>query len=104
MYRLTFQHWKKQHNLCKGSIGYHQECHNRTDIWKSTHIGLFQNIQLDKSVVWRAALYGYESWAMEKTDEFEIWVWHRVLRVRCVNRRRMSGSDNWLACLKKRHC
>ena len=63
-----------------------------------------QKIQLDKTVVWRAALYGYESWAMETTDAFEKWVRHRVLRVRWVDRRQISGSDNKLACLKTMDC
>ena len=59
---------------------------NLDSILKSRDITLPTKIHLVKAMVFLVAMYGCESWAMEKAehpriDAFELWCWRRLLRV-----------------------
>ena len=53
---------------------------------KSRDITLPKKFHLVKAMVFPGVIYGYESWAIKKaehqrTDDFRIWCWRRLLRV-----------------------
>ena len=55
-------------------------------IWKDRGITLRTKIQLVKTMVFPAVLYGSETWVIRKgernkMDSFELWCWRRLLRV-----------------------
>ena len=59
---------------------------NRDSILKSRDIALPTKVCLIKAVVFPVAMYGCESWNINKTecwriDAFELWCWRRLLRV-----------------------
>ena len=59
---------------------------NQDSILKSRDITLPTKVCLVKAMVFPAAMYGCESWTIEKqerwrTDAFELWCWRRLLRV-----------------------
>ena len=65
---------------------------NLHSIWKSRDISLPTKVPLVKAVVFPVVMYGWESWAIKKTecrsiDAFELWCWRRLLRVSWTARR-----------------
>ena len=59
---------------------------NLDSILKSRDITLPTNVHLVKAMVFQVAMYGCESWTINKaecqrTDAFELWCWRRLLRV-----------------------
>ena len=59
---------------------------------KSRNITLPTKIHLVKAMIFPVALYGCESWAIERAerqiiDAFELWCWRRLLRVPWTARR-----------------
>ena len=65
---------------------------NLGSICKSRDITLLTKILIVKAMVSPVVMYGYESWTIKKrkhqrTDDFELWWWRRVLRVPWTARR-----------------
>ena len=61
-------------------------------ILKSRDITLPTKIRLVKATVFAVVMYGCESWTIKKAecrsiDDFELWCWRRLLRVRWTARR-----------------
>ena len=61
-------------------------------IFKSRDITLPTKVRLVKAPVFPVAMYGCESWTINKVewwriDGFELWCWKRLLRVPCIARR-----------------
>lgn len=59
---------------------------NRKKLLCSRKMSIHKRKQLVKVLVWSVALYGPESWVINKADErylenFEMWFWRRLLRV-----------------------
>ena len=59
---------------------------NLDGILKSRDITLPTNVHLVKAMVFPVAMYGCESWTIEKAgcwriDAFELWCWRRLLRI-----------------------
>ena len=59
---------------------------NLDNILKSRDITLPTKVCLVKAMVFPVVMYGYESWAIKKsehrrTDAFELWCWRRLLRI-----------------------
>ena len=64
----------------------------KDSILKSRDITLPTKVCLVKAMVFPVVTYGYESWAIKKTecrriDAFELWCWRRLLRVPWTARR-----------------
>ena len=64
----------------------------KDSILKSRDITLPTKVCLVKAMVFPVVTYGYESWAIKKTerrriDAFELWRWRRLLRVPWTVRR-----------------
>ena len=60
-------------------------------IWKDRDININTKIQLVKSVIFPAILYGAETWTMVKETRkrlqaAEMWCWRRLLRIRWIDR------------------
>ena len=69
---------------------------NRDSIIKSRDITLPTKVRLVKAMVFPVVVYGFESWAIKKTehriiDAFELWCWRRLLRVPWTARRSVLG-------------
>ena len=65
---------------------------NLDSILKSKDFTLPTKVHLVKVMVFPVVMYGYESWAIKKTehrriDAFELWCWRRLLRVPWTARR-----------------
>ena len=65
---------------------------NLHSILKSRDITLLTKVYLVKAMAFPVVMYGYESWAIKKTeyqrtDAFELWCWRRLLRVSWTARR-----------------
>ena len=65
---------------------------NLDSILKSRNITLPTKVHLVKAMVFQVAMYGCESWTINKaecqrTDAFELWCWRRLLRVPWTGRR-----------------
>ena len=65
---------------------------NLNSIFKSRDIPLPTKIHLVKAMVFPVVMYGCESWTVKKaehqrTDDFELWCWRRLLRVPWTARR-----------------
>ena len=65
---------------------------NLGSILKSRNITLPTKICLVKAMVFPVVMYGSESWTIKKaecqrTDDFELWCWRRLLRVPWMARR-----------------
>ena len=65
---------------------------NLDSILKSRYITLPTKVRLVKAMVFPVAMYGCESWTVEKAecqriDAFEVWCWRRLLRVPWTARR-----------------
>ena len=65
---------------------------NLYNILKSRDITLSTNVCLDKAMVSPAVMYGCENWTIKKaenqrTGDFELWCWRRLLRVPWTARR-----------------
>ena len=65
---------------------------NLDSIFKSRDITLPTKVRLVKAMVFPVAMYGCESWTVEKAecqriDAFEVWCWRRLLRVPWTARR-----------------
>ena len=65
---------------------------NLDSILKSRDITLLTKVHLVRSMVFPVAMYGFESWTVKKTehqriDDFELWCWRKLLRVRWTARR-----------------
>ena len=65
---------------------------NLDSILKSRDITLLTKVHLVRSMVFPVAMYGCESWTVKKTehqriDDFELWCWRKLLRVRWTARR-----------------
>ena len=59
---------------------------NPDSILKSRDITFLTKIHVVKAVVFPVVMYGYESWKTKKadcqrTDDFELWCWRKLLRV-----------------------
>ena len=59
---------------------------NLDSILKSRDITLPTKVHLVKAMVFPVVMYGWESWAIKKTehqriDAFQLWCWRRLLRV-----------------------
>ena len=59
---------------------------NLHNILKSRDITFLTKVHLGKAMVFLVFMYGYESWTIKKaesqrTDDFELWFWRRLLRV-----------------------
>ena len=71
---------------------------NLDSILKSRYITLPTKIHLVKAMVFPVVMYGWESWAIKKTehqriDAFELWCWRRLLRVLPVHPKR---DQSWV--------
>ena len=69
---------------------------NLDSILKSRDITLPTKVRLVKAMVFPVVVYGFESWAIKKTehriiDAFELWCWRRLLRVPWTARRSVLG-------------
>jgi hypothetical protein len=73
-------------------------------IWKSRGVTITMKVRVLQAIVFPAALYGCEAWALTPTDQrrldaFEMWCYRRLLRIswmeRCTNERVLEriGSD-----------
>ena len=65
---------------------------NLDSILKSRDITLTTKVHIVKAMVFLVAMYGCESWAMEKAehprlDAFELWCWRRLFRVPWTERK-----------------
>ena len=65
---------------------------NLDSIFKSRDIALPTKVHLVKAMVFPVVMYGCEIWTVKKaehqrTDEFELWCWRRLLRVPWTARR-----------------
>ena len=65
---------------------------NLDSILKSRDITLPTKAHIVKAMVFPVVMYGCESWTIKKaerrrTDDFELWCWSRLLRVRWTARR-----------------
>ena len=65
---------------------------NLDSIFKSWDITLPTKVRLVKAMVFPVVMYGCESWTIKKaehqrTDDFELWCWRRLLRVLWTARR-----------------
>ena len=65
---------------------------NLDSVLKIRDITLPAKVHLVKAMVFPAVMYGCESWAIKKTehqrtDDFELWCWRRLLRVPWTARR-----------------
>ena len=65
---------------------------NLDSILQSRHITLPTKVHLAKTMVFLVAMYGHESWTINKAehrriDAFELWCWRRLLRVPRTARR-----------------
>ena len=65
---------------------------NVGSILKSRDITLLTNVCLVKAMVSPVVMYGCESWTIKKaecqrTDDFDLWYWRRLLRVPWTSRR-----------------
>ena len=65
---------------------------NPDSIFKSRDITFLTKVRLVKAMVFPAVMYGCESWTVKKaqrqrTDDFELWCWRRLLRVPWTARR-----------------
>ena len=65
---------------------------NLDSILKSRDISLPAKVRLVKAMVFPVAMYGCESWTVQKTkyrknDAFELWYWRRLLRAPWATRR-----------------
>ena len=65
---------------------------NINSVLKSRHIILPTEVHKDKTMVFPAVIYGYDSWTMkkvewQKVDAFELWCWRRLLSVPWMARR-----------------
>ena len=65
---------------------------NLDSIFKNRDITLPTKVCLVKAMVFRAVMYGCESWTVKKAerqriDVFELWCWRRLLRVPWTARR-----------------
>ena len=65
---------------------------NLDSVLKSRDITLPTKVHLVKAMVFPGVIYGYESWAIKKaehqrTDDFRMWCWRRLLRVPWTARR-----------------
>ena len=59
---------------------------NLHNILKSRDITFLTKVHPGKAMVFLVFMYGYESWTIKKaesqrTDDFELWFWRRLLRV-----------------------
>ena len=65
---------------------------NLDSIFKSRDITLPTKVRIVKAMVFPVLMYGCESWTIKKaesqrTDDFELWCWRRLLRVPWTARR-----------------
>ena len=65
---------------------------NLDSVFKSRDITLLTKVHLVKAMVFPVVMYGWESWAIKKTecpriDAFELWCWRGLLRVPWTARR-----------------
>ena len=65
---------------------------NLDSIFKSRDITLPTKVRLVKAMVFPVVMYGCESWTVKKaerqrSDDFELWCWRRLLRVPWTARR-----------------
>ena len=65
---------------------------NLDGIFKSRDITLLTKVHIVKALVFPVVMYGCESWKIKKvehqrTDDFELWCWRRLLRVLWTARR-----------------
>ena len=65
---------------------------NLDSILKSRDITLLTKVHLVKAMVFPVVMYGCESWTIktaehQRTDDFELWCWRRLLRVPWTVRR-----------------
>ena len=65
---------------------------NLDNILKSRDIILPTKVRLVKAMVFPLVMYGCESWTIKKaehqrTDDFQLWYWRRLLRVAWTARR-----------------
>ena len=65
---------------------------NLDGVFKSRDITLLTKVHIVKALVLPVVMYGCESWKIKKvehqrTDDFELWCWRRLLRVLWTARR-----------------
>ena len=65
---------------------------NLDNIFKSKGVTLPTKVHLVKAMVFPVVMYGCESWAVkhsehQRTDDFELWCWRRLLKVSWTARR-----------------
>ena len=69
---------------------------NLNSVLKSRDIILPTKFHLVKAMVFAVVMYGCESWTVKKAerrriDDFELWLWRRLLRVLWTARRRKQS-------------
>ena len=72
---------------------------NLDSILKSKDMNLITKICIVKAMIFPVAMYGFESWTMNKaecqrTDAFELCCWRRLLRVPC-DLKEISPDIHW---------
>ena len=74
---------------------------NLDSILKSRDITLPTNVRPVKTMVFLVVMYGCESWTIKKAecrriDDFELWCWRRLLRVKEIKPVHPKGNQSWI--------
>ncbi|KAL4149828.1 hypothetical protein QTP88_003684 [Uroleucon formosanum] len=89
---------------------------NKRNLLCSKNMSIRVKKRLIKVYVWSVALYGCETWVLNKAEQkflesFEMWCWRRMLRVSWVERRTNENvlneiNETWkiLSTIKERRC
>ena len=81
-------HWRKEWQTTSVFLPWepHEQYDQLDSMLKSRDITLPTKIPLVKAMVFPTVMYGYESWSIQKAEQwrihaFELWFWKRLLRV-----------------------
>ena len=82
----------ESHEIIRGLLLGRKVMINLDSIFNSRDITLPTNVCLVKAMVFPVVMYGCESWTVKKaehqrTDDFELWCWRRLLSVPWTARR-----------------
>ena len=67
-------------------------------VLKSRDINLSAKFHINKTMVFPVVMYGCKSWTIKKTecrriDDFELWCWRRLLRVKEIKPVNPKGNQ-----------
>ena len=71
---------------------------NLESVLKSRDINLSAKFHINKTMVFLVVMYGCESWTIKKAecrriDDFELWCWRRLLRVKEIKPVNPKGNQ-----------